>query len=229
MNFARLSDRLRHDGAWGVADAAAYRLLRTLTRLHVVRLFELREARVPLPASFTARELKAAEVAELAEDPVHALAPFLAGRVERGLARCVAALDDHGDLASFVWLGGVDFPAEWVYGPPIAIDAGTLYLHNAVTVPGYRGRGLYPATAAAALRLTDARRLLFTVEYGNHPSLKAARRMGATDLGVAVTWGMPCGRVLRMPEGFALRKRPATPLREDELPPRRATPRPERF
>lgn len=217
MSPARLLARLRHDGPLGVADAAAYRLVRRLTRLHAVRVFELTGSDAALPAGFKTRELSAGDVRHLADDPDNGLAPFLAGRVEAGLSRCFAAFDGE-ELASFVWLGGADFPAEWVYGPPIAVPEDALYLHNAVTLPGYRGRGLYPATAAAALRMSGANRLLFTVEHGNHPSLKAARRMGARDLGTGVTWGMPCGRVLRSPAGLALRERPRRMLAEDELP-----------
>ena len=219
MNLHRLRDRLRHDGLPSVAAAAAYRALRTLTRLHIVRVFRLTNRERPVPKGFDVRLLSAADVRRLSADPVHELAPFLAGRVDAGLAECYGLFENaSGDLASFVWLGRSDFPAEWIYGPPLEIPADTAYLHNAVTVGDFRGRGLYPALAAAVMRLADVRHLLFTVEYGNRPSLRAAGRMGAEDLGSAVTLGMPYGRTLRKPEGLSLRPRAAHTLREHELP-----------
>ena len=114
----------------------------------------------------------------------------VAGRLAAGHALFTALVD--GSLAAYGWsaserahIGGLDLG--------FAIPPGERYLWDFVTLPGNRGRGIYPLLLQAILRRQSDQADGFWI--GHEPTNRASRR-GILKAGFRVA-----GRIWRLPDG----------------------------
>lgn len=201
--FQKISERMRREGLLGIARVIAYRLVRTVCKIYVVRVYErpTTKQRVAIADDrFSYRALDAAAVREWAGRADGLLPANLAQRIEAGVSSCVAAFDRDSDrLAGFVWIARPGFPPEWIYGPHAVISEDVAYLYNAVTLGPFRGQRLFSRLVDRAfeqLKSEGVETVFLTVEIDNTASQRAVRNAGFRSLGTHVSWGMPYGTTL---------------------------------
>lgn len=223
-SLSNIGRRLRREGFFGSTRLLCYRLSRRLLGLVLVRVYEKRtdvEARSQTATQFHFSWLEPDDVRSLEPECDGLLPGHLAGRIDEGASRCLAAWESEtGVLAGFVWLAGRDFPPEWIYGPQVQMWDDRAYLYNAVTLPKFRGQRVFCRLvdeAADRLRAEGVTRVFLTVEIDNTVSHRAVLAAGFEDLGLHAAKGMPFGKVFKRSKlDLPVAKRPAVVLRESD-------------
>jgi hypothetical protein len=200
--FRRLRDKSAATGVSGTMTAALNRLLvkgASLDIVHVLYLDSPNMAAAPLDDSFELRFLTPSEVRRFAKQPDNELPASFAHRAERGLDLCYAALRE-GRLASYSWLAMRCVEPDHAAGVALGLPSDVAYLYKAFTHPAFRGRRLYAATTAGALRelgRSGIKHFLAFVYWNNASALRACTRMGYLSLGLLAAG--PSG-LLRVPD-----------------------------
>lgn len=134
---------------------------------------DVRTTLAPLPGLAVERELEVQVMASLQQKP----AGDMARRMEAGHRAYVARLD--GNEAAFGWVATREASIGEV-GAAFGIPASERYLWNFVTVPDYRGRGIYPRLLEAILRVESREAERFWIAYApeNHASASGIRKAG---------------------------------------------------
>lgn len=174
---------------------ALYRLAQRFLTLDVTHLLILEQSSVrpprPLPEHASLAVLEPSDVRRFAEDPAAQLDPPMACRAATGRDFCVAALWD-GSLAAYAWYAIGSIEAEHNRGR--TVHSGTAlsfpptmaFLYKALTLPAYRGRGLYRQINLFALQQLSARgvrSILTTTDWSNRPALQSCYGVGFRSLG----------------------------------------------
>ncbi len=150
---------------------------------------------------FAFRFLRAEEVRRFAENPDLKLSSELAARIEAGRDMCFAALEGER-LAAYGWYAIDCIEGEHNFGVPMSFPADAAYMYNGFTHPDYRGLRLHGRVMGLALKALQAKgvtRLVSTVDWTNHPSLRSCQRLGYERLGRIVTIGGELAMVLKSP------------------------------
>jgi hypothetical protein len=193
-----------------------YRLARRaitcdLSRLMVLDRVDMREIAVDSEARY--RFLSPSDVETFADDPANELTSEFTCRLASGRDRCYAALL-RGRLAAYIWLATGSIEAEHnrgrtaASGVPISFPANSVFVYKAYTRSEYRGRRLYAALLAGAMReLTSegVTRLITTADWTNDAAVAACRRLGFRELGKIGRYACGgCSMTSRPPEAREL-------------------------
>ncbi len=150
---------------------------------------------------FEFRFLRAEEVRRFAENPDLGLSSELAARIEAGRDMCFAALERER-LAAYGWYAIDCIEGEHNFGVPMSFPADAAYMYNGFTHPDFRGLRLHGRVMGLALQALESKgvtRLVSTVDWTNHPSLRSCQRLGYETLGRIVTIGGDWAMVLKSP------------------------------
>ena len=156
----------------------------TVTEVVTLEMADVNVAR-PAPAGFEFRFLDADEVARFEADPSNEL-EGMAERARAGHDLCFAALDGTR-LAAYGWyaLGCVE--GEHCDGVALSYPPSLVYMYKGFTHPDYRGKRLHGYVMGLALedlhRERGVERLISTISWGNHASLKSSYRLGYSTQG----------------------------------------------
>ncbi|MGE0159143.1 MAG: GNAT family N-acetyltransferase [Gemmatimonadales bacterium] len=197
----RLRERTAETGVRGAFTAGLNRILQrgaSIDLVHVLLLEADRLRDAPVDASFEVRFLTSDEVRRHATRPGSGLSPEFADRIDRGHDLCIAALSE-GRLASYSWLALGSVEPEHAAGVALGLPTDTAYLYKAFTHRSFRGRRLYGAITASALRQLEGAgvtRFVAFVYWNNASALRACARMGYRRLGMLAA--RP-GKLLRVP------------------------------
>lgn len=193
--FDRLTQTRRHHGLPASLHWFAARLGEKLFRLEVADLLWLDGSKMPptisIDPAFTFRFLTAAEIKRYSADPIYELAPDCVRRATSSHHFCFAVLDGQR-LASYSWYAPGAIEAEHNVGVAMSFPANAAYMYKAFTHPDYRGRRLYGAGMALALKALEERgitKLVTTVHTNNFASLASCRRLGYEQIGRIWTLG----------------------------------------
>ncbi|MGE0377539.1 MAG: GNAT family N-acetyltransferase [Planctomycetaceae bacterium] len=204
--FTSRLEQIRADFGWRVAaDAVLDRAGRATVGLQVMEVIWLDASQVSALSGtdprFTFRFLRAEEVRRHARDPELKLSPDLAARIEAGRDLCYAALE--GDrLAAYGWYALDSIEGEHNFGVPMSFPADTAYMYNGFTHPDFRGLRLHGRAMGLALRAMEYKgvtRLVSTVDWMNHASLRSCERLGYSRLGRIVTLAGGLALVVSVP------------------------------
>jgi hypothetical protein len=121
-------------------------------------------------------------------------------RLLAGRDRCYAALI-RDRLAAYIWLASGSIEAEHnrgrtaASGVALSFPADAAFVYKAYTRNEYRGRRLYAALLAGAMRELSAEgvtRLITTADWTNDAALAACRRLGFVELGKIGRYACGC-------------------------------------
>jgi hypothetical protein len=203
----RLEQTRRRYGAKATLHYLLARSCEKLLKLEVSKLIVLNAAdlppAIPLDPEFTFRFLTPGEVAQFAVDPRNQLDPAFADRASGNFDFCFAALHhaqptenesktNKCQLASYSWYALNSIEGRHHVGVPMSLPADMAYMYNAFTQPEFRGRRLYGAGIALALKALAERgitRLVTSINTSNFSSLASCRRLGFRELGRLYTFG----------------------------------------
>ncbi len=202
---ARLEQTRAKFGAKAALESVADRVGSLVAGLQVVEVVWLENSQVSELSGddprFEFRFLRAEEVRRFAEDPDVDLSSELAARIEAGRDMCFAALEGER-LAAYGWYAIDCIEGEHNFGVPMSFPADAAYMYNGFTHPDYRGLRLHGRVMGLALLALEAKgvtRLVSTVDWTNHPSLRSCQRLGYERLGRIVTIGGDLAMVLKSP------------------------------
>ncbi len=202
---ARLEQTRAKFGARAALESVLDRLGRLAAGLQVVEVVWLESSQVGDLSGedprFEFRFLRADEVRRFAENSDLKLSSELAARIEAGRDMCFAALEGER-LAAYGWYALDCIEGEHNFGVPMSFPADAAYMYNGFTHPDYRGLRLHGRVMGLALLGLEAKgvtRLVSTVDWTNHPSLRSCQRLGYERLGRIVTIGGNLAVVLKSP------------------------------
>ena len=187
--IGRLRDKTAETGVSGTITAALNRILVKRASLDLVHVLLLEAARVlppPADGSFEMRVLTSDEIRRHAKEPGSELSPDLADRIDHGRDLCIAALSE-GRLASYSWLALGSVEPEHAAGVAVGLPTHMAYLYKAFTHRAFRGRRLYGAITAAAIKELEKvgiTHFVAFVYWNNASALRACTRMGYRRLGM---------------------------------------------
>ncbi len=194
--FQNIAQTRQHFGWKAALQRAVSRSAQKLLRLEVNEMLWLDAGCLPASIEsdpeFQFRFLTAKEVSGFAADPKNDLDASFAVRATRGLDLCFAAIASGGQLASYSWYASGSIEPEHHLGVAMSLPTDVAYMYKAFTHPDYRGRRLYAATVALALKNLAHRgvtKLVTTIEWTNFASLRGCRRLGFQELGRLSTIG----------------------------------------
>jgi ribosomal protein S18 acetylase RimI-like enzyme len=199
--IGRFRARTAETGVSGAITAALNRILvkgASIDLVHVLLLDADHVQAPPVDASFEMRFLTSDEVRTYANQPGTELSSDLADRIDGGLDLCFAALSGER-LVSYSWLALRCVEPEHAAGVALGLPPHMAYLYKAYTHRGFRGRRLYGAITAAALKHLEKVAITHFVAFvywNNASALRACERMGYRRLGMLV--GRP-GGLLHVP------------------------------
>lgn len=182
-----------------------------ISRLMVLDHDEMHEIAVDSDVRY--RFLSPSDVDAFAKDPANELSIECSCRLAAGRDRCYAALL-RGRLAAYIWLASGSIEAEHnrgrtaASGVPISFPANALFVYKAFTRTEFRGRRLYSALLAGAMRESSSdgiSRLIATADWTNEAALTACRRLGFRELGMIGRYACGgCSLTMRPPEACEL-------------------------
>jgi hypothetical protein len=187
----RIREKTATTGVSGTITAALNRLLVRGASIEIVQLLLLRADEVvaePVDLSVEMRFLTSDEVRGYAAQRGSGLSLEFAQRIDRGFDFCFAAVSE-GRLAGYCWLAIGSVEPEHSAGVALGLPTHMAYLYKAFTFPGFRGRRLYAALTAGALRAlgpAGITQLVAFVYWNNTSALRACARMGYRRLGMMV-------------------------------------------
>jgi len=187
--IGRIRDRTAATGVSGTITAALNRILvkgASISLVHVLLLEADQVLAAPTDASFEMRFLTSDEVRRYATQRGSGLSPDLGDRIDHGLDLCFAALSE-GRLASYSWLALRSVEPEHAAGVALGLPPYMAYLYKACTHRSFRGRRLYGAITASALKQLEKMGITHFVAFvywNNASALRACTRMGYRRLGM---------------------------------------------
>jgi hypothetical protein len=201
----KIAQSKRHYGPTATAYWLGSRIIEKLLRLEASELLYLDVVDLPssieIDSEFTFRFLTLSEVTRFSQNPSNNLAKDFVARTESRHDLCLAALHRE-QLASYSWYAMNSIEGLDHIGVPMSYPTNVAYMYNAFTHPEYRGRRLYGAGIALALRkLTQqgVTNLITTINCSNFASLRSCRRLGFSNLGRIWTLGRGARRLALTP------------------------------
>lgn len=138
-----------------------------------------------LPDEFDFHFLSPAEVTHFAKNRTYELGPEFVRMAANGQHLCFAAVK--GDcLAAYGWYALYYAEPGHNLGTGMSFPSDTAYMFKGFTMREYRGKRLHGTCMALALQQLGGRgikRLISTVEWSNHASLRSCKRLGYKRLG----------------------------------------------
>ncbi len=195
---ARFKAHREKFGTKAAAELLVDRVLARLVNFNIEKLVWLDvdniNPKIQFTEGFDYRFLSATEVAAFAADPDNCIGMDFVGRVDRGLDKCFAAIDEKsGRLAAYGWYALECIEGDHCMGTALSYPRAVAYMYKGFTHPDFRGNRLHGALMAGALRALGEfgiKSLVSTVTWTNRASLRSCERLGYEVIGNNTTFSL---------------------------------------